>query len=87
MIKHDKCEVWETEVSRLRQIIKDQETQLKIAEDMIEDFILESEHSPRCNSHQDKGFCDCMDRTYFNKQILLDRAKIILKWDNEYEGD
>lgn len=55
---------------------KDEEIKVLVA--TLEDFILESEHSPNCEYRQRFGLeneCNCMDRNYYNKDACLIRAK------------
>lgn len=52
----------------------------------LEDFVLESDHTPSCNYSERFGFqedCRCMDRIYYNRDAVMLRARKALKEVNE----
>ncbi len=52
--------------------------QLELANGIISDFILETQHMPNCRFDSDSpdwNRCKCMDRNHFNPDANIQRAK------------
>ena len=65
----------------LHLLLKEAEAKEKKLRDALEDFILEDEHMDDCKytiigSEDD---CKCMNRNYYNRDSVMDRARQVLK--------
>jgi hypothetical protein len=58
---------------------------LKEAENVVNDFVLEKDHTKHCEIGMLNGdCCSCMDRKYYNQESCLERAReYFKKWGSD----